>query len=111
MTATVTIKTREALGSIAVRNSALRFRPAPPEAEGDDKPPPPKPPPALDPGKGRVYHVTGGARGSETLGDRVISLGITDGIWTEVKEGALDPGLQVVVEQREDKKKKRFGMF
>lgn len=111
MTATVTIKTREAKGSLAVRNAALRFRPLPDKDE-EGKPKPVKPPPPLDPGKGRIYLVAGGAPGSETLEDRVVGVGITDGVWTELKDAAdLAAGRPVVVEQREEKKQKRFGMF
>lgn len=111
MTATVTIKTREAKGSLAVRNAALRFRPLP-EKDDEGKPKPVKPPPPLDPGKGRLYLVNGGARGHETLEDRVVGVGITDGVWTELKDaGALAAGTPIVVEQREEKKQKRFGMF
>ncbi|MBK8994346.1 MAG: efflux RND transporter periplasmic adaptor subunit [Myxococcales bacterium] len=111
MTATVTIKTREAKSSLAVRNAALRFRPLPDKDE-DGKPKPVKPPPPLDPGKGRIYLVAGGAPGSETLEDRVVGVGITDGVWTELKDaGDLAAGRPIVVEQREEKKQKRFGMF
>lgn len=111
MTATVTIKTREAKGALAMRNAALRFRPLPDKDE-DGKPKPVKPPPPLDPGKGRVYLMTGGARGAETVEDRVVGVGITDGIWTELTDPAgLVTGQAVVVEQRDEKKQKRFGMF
>ena len=110
MTATVTVKTREVKGALAVRNSALRFRPLP-ELDDDGNPKPVKPPPPLDPGKGRVYVVAGGALGTETLADRVVDVGVTDGIWTALKGDQLPQGTAVVVEQREDKKKKKFGMF
>ncbi|MBK7581023.1 MAG: efflux RND transporter periplasmic adaptor subunit [Myxococcales bacterium] len=111
MTATVTIKTREAKGSLAVRNAALRFRPLP-EKDEDGKPKPVKPPPPLDPGKGRVYVISGGPLGSETTEDKVVGVGITDGVWTELADPAgLVAGQAIVVEQREDKQKKRFGMF
>ncbi|MFO0566563.1 MAG: efflux RND transporter periplasmic adaptor subunit [Polyangiaceae bacterium] len=111
MTATVTIKTREAKGKLAVRNAALRFRPLP-EKDDEGKPKPVKPPPPLDPGKGRIYLVTGGAQGSETIEDRVVGVGITDGVWSELTDPAgLGAGTGVVVEQRDEKKQKRFGMF
>jgi HlyD family secretion protein len=105
MTATVTIKTREANDSVAVRNAALRFRPLP-ELDAEGKPITEKPPPALEPGQGRVYLVSG-----DDMTDKVISVGITDGVWTEVKNGDLATGTELIVEQREDKKKKRFGLF
>jgi HlyD family secretion protein len=110
MTATVTVKTRSVKSTLAVRNSALRFRPLP-ELDEEGNPKPVKPPPPLDPGKGRIYLVTGGERGSETIGDRVVDVGITDGIWTELKGAPLGAGTAVVVEQKEEKKKKRFGIF
>jgi HlyD family secretion protein len=105
MTATVTIKTREAKGALAVRNAALRFRPLP-ELDAEGKPIVDKPPPPLEPGKGRVYLIAG-----ESSSDREISVGITDGVWTEVRSGEITPGLDLIVEQREDKKKKKFGIF
>ncbi len=111
MTATVTVRTREAKGALAVRNAALRFRPLP-EKDAEGKPKPVKPPPPLDPGKGRIYRVSGGARGAETVEDRVVGVGITDGVWTELVDPAgLAAGEAVVIEQREEKKPKRFGMF
>lgn len=111
MTATVTVRTREAKGALAVRNAALRFRPLP-EKDAEGKPKPVKPPPPLEPGKGRIYRITGGARGAETVEDRVVGVGITDGVWTELVDPAgFAAGEAVVTEQREDKKPKRFGMF
>src|ERR1700733_8608835 len=63
MTATVTIKTREAKGVARLPNAALRYRPSPPE--GPDGKPIPQPPEApLAKGKGRVFVLT-----SEKLGD------------------------------------------
>ncbi len=41
----------------------------------------------------------------------MLDVGITDGVWTEVKKGDMTPGTELVVEQREDKKKKKFGLF
>ena len=111
MTATVTIETRRAKDVVAVRNAALRFRPLP-ELDKDGKPLPQKPPEALPAGKGRVYLVAGGPPGAETLDEKVVSVGITDGVWTALTSAELAPGTQVVVEQRDEKKKpKRFGIF
>jgi HlyD family secretion protein len=111
MTATVTIRTREAMGVVAVRNAALRFRPLP-ETGPDGKPIPSKPPPPLEPGKGRVFLVAGGPPGKEELEDKLVGVGITDGVWTELSNAELSPGTAVVVEQREEKRKpKRFGIF
>jgi HlyD family secretion protein len=110
MTATVTVKTREADKALALKNAALRFRPLP-ELDAEGEPKPAKPPPPLETGTGRVYQVTGGPLGSETIGDRVVKIGITDGVWTELRDDTLPEGSKVVVEQREEKKKKRFGIF
>lgn len=95
-----------------MRNAALRFRPLPDKDE-DGKPKPVKPPPPLDPGKGRV-HLTERWRPRHRDGveDRVVGVGITDGIWTELTDPAgLAAGQAVVVEQHDEKKQKRFGMF
>lgn len=110
MTATVTIKTRQAKQVLAVRNSALRFRPLP-EQDEDGKAKKEKPPPPLKHGQGRVYLVAGGQPGQETLDTRVVETGFTDGVWTVLKDKAVSAGTDVVVEQREEKKSKRFGFF
>jgi HlyD family secretion protein len=111
MTATVTIRTREAKNVVAVRNSALRFKPLP-ELDAEGKPKIEKPPPALPAGEGRIYLVAGGPQGKEQLADKVVKVGITDGVWTELPGAELAPGAQVVVEQKDEKQKaKRFGIF
>jgi HlyD family secretion protein len=110
MTATVTVKTREAKGALGVRNAALRFRPLP-EKDESGKPKPTKPPPPLEPGQGRVYLVQGGAPGQEGYQDQVVKVGVTDGVWTELTGEGLPVGTECIVEQREEKKEKRFGMF
>ena len=109
MTATVTIKTHEAKQVLAVRNAALRFRPLP-EKDEDGKPKPEKPPAPLEHGQGRLYQITGGAQGSETIAPKVVPIGITDGVWTALKASDLSAGAEVVVEQREEDKK-AFGLF
>jgi HlyD family secretion protein len=108
MTATVTIRTREALGVVAVPNAALRFRPLPrkdDERDGQDEQPKQEEPPKLAHGKGRIWRVTGGARGSEEVGELIVDVGITDGVWTELRSGSLAPGAELVIEQREAEKK------
>jgi HlyD family secretion protein len=109
MTATITVRAREVKGVRAVRNASLRFRPLP-EKDQDGKPLPQKPLDPLPPGKGRVFLVdSGGKPGAETVSERVVDVGITDGVWTELKGTTLDLATVVVTEQREDDKKKRFG--
>lgn len=111
MTATVTIRTREATGVLAVKNAALRFKPLP-ETGPDGKPVTRPPPPPLAPNQGRVYLIAGGQPGSETLDEKVVTVGITDGVWTELVSAELSPGAEVVVEQRDTRDKpKRFGIF
>jgi len=111
MTATVTIRTREARGVMAVKNAALRFRPLPElDAQGSPKPAPALTP--LVPGQGRVYLISGGAPGQEEIAERVIGIGVSDGQWTELKDSALPPGSEVVTEQRDDRgPRKGFRLF
>lgn len=112
MTATVTVRTREAKGATAVPNAALRFRPMPPESEPSERPEPP----ALESvplhaGQGRIYTIAGGEPGQEQVAQRTVDIGITDGVWTELKNG-LKVGDEVVTEQRDRKKKGKFlGLF
>ncbi|MEZ4226620.1 MAG: efflux RND transporter periplasmic adaptor subunit [Polyangiaceae bacterium] len=109
MTATVTVKTKQETQVLAVKNAALRFRPLP-EMDDEGKPKKEKPPPPLEHGQGRVYLVSGAA-GAETIEPRVVKTGFTDGVWTVLEDKTLSLGTQVVVEQREEKKRKRFGVF
>jgi HlyD family secretion protein len=111
MTATVTIRTREARGVMAVKNAALRLSPAPgagrsgqPETGSALTP--------LTPGQGRVYLIGGGAPGQEEIAERVIKIGISDGQWTELKDGVLPSASEVVTEQRDDRgPRKGFRLF
>ena len=112
MTATITIKTREAKGALRIPNAALRYRPSPPL--GIDGKPIPQPPEApLAKGQGRVFLVTSDKLGDEKDEAQLIAVGVTDGINTEVMAGALPQGAKVVTdenESEEDKKKKKKGM-
>jgi len=112
MTATATVRTRQAKGAIAVPNAALRFRPMPPEADAKEQPePPPVESAPLKPGQGRIYTVAGGETGQEEVVPRTVDIGVTDGVWTELKNG-LKAGDEVVTEQRDRKKKGKFlGLF
>jgi HlyD family secretion protein len=102
MTATVSITTQEAKDVPAVRNAALRFKP---DGESIELQP-------LQFGQGRVFRVSGGAIGSEEVVPHVISVGITDGLWTQVTAG-LGASDKVVTEQldKEVKKRKFMGLF
>jgi HlyD family secretion protein len=108
MTATVTIKTREAKGVPRIPNAALRYKPTPPNGP-DGKPVPAPPEPALGKGQGRVHVLVNDKPGDEKEEARVISIGVTDGIDTEVTNGSLPLGAKVVTDELDQKKKK--GVF
>ena len=130
MTATVTIHTREAKSVLAVRNSALRFRPAkeaPKDGEKKDEKGPNLGPPEQDKsvskgegegeadkllpltfGQGRVFLPGGGPVGEEKWLPQVLSIGITDGAWTELKGTELSEGAEVITEQRDPPKRRGF---
>lgn len=102
MTATVAVATREVKDVPAVRNAALRFKP---DVEQLELQP-------LSFGEGRVFRVSGGPVGAEEVAPHVVSIGITDGLWTQVTAG-LAVGDKVVTEQldKEEKKRKFMGLF
>jgi HlyD family secretion protein len=107
MTATVTIRTREVKQAEGIPNSALRYKPTPPKGP-DDKPIPPPPQPPLAKGQGRVYVMTSEKPGDEKAEERLIAIGITDGLNTQVMPGALPAGTKVVTDENDEKKKKMF---
>jgi HlyD family secretion protein len=111
MTATVTIRTREVRGALRVPNAALRFRPTPPLGP-NGKPAPQPPEPLLAKGTGRVFVVTSDKPGDEKAEPRVIQIGITDGIDTEIV-GGVAAGAKVVTDEMDDddKKKKKGKLF
>jgi HlyD family secretion protein len=108
MTSTITVRTHEAHAVSRIPNAALRYRPTPPT--GPDGKPLPQPPDApLDKGKGRVWVLTSDKPGAEKDEARVISIGITDGMFTEVSDPSLTVGTKVVTDENEteETKKKR----
>jgi HlyD family secretion protein len=109
MTTTITVHTHEAHGVPRMPNAALRYRPTPPLGP-DGKPVLQAPEPALPKGQGRVWVLTSDKPGDEKDEMRVISVGITDGIFTEVKDPSLGVGTRVVTDEADadDKKKKRI---
>jgi HlyD family secretion protein len=109
MTATVTIKTAEADNTPKIPNAALRYKPTPPDGP-DGKPVVPPPDPPLAKGQGRVHVLVNDKPGEEKEEMRVIPIGITDGMVTEVKDGALPVGTKLVTDES-DKKKKSGDMF
>jgi HlyD family secretion protein len=108
MTATVTVKTHEAKNVLRIPNAALRYKPTPPEGP-DGKPILPPPEPALEKGMGRVYLLTSDKLGEEKDEKRIVPIGITDGINTEIKPDALPAGSKVVTDENDtdDSKKKK----
>ena len=110
MTATVTIETAEATGVLATRNAALRFKPLGPRGPAG-APPPAAAAPAtpLKHGQGRLYLPSDPG---QPLKARVVGTGLTDGIWTELKQTDLQPGTKVVIEEQQaPSKRKLFGIF
>jgi HlyD family secretion protein len=108
MTSTITVRTHEAHAVPRIPNAALRYRPTPPSGP-DGKPLPQPPDPPLDKGKGRVWVLTSDKPGAEKEETRVISIGITDGMFTEISDPSLAVGAKVVTDENEteESKKKR----
>jgi HlyD family secretion protein len=108
MTSTITVHTHEAHGVPRIPNAALRFHPSPPLGV-DGKPIPQPPDPPLEKGTGRVWLVTSEKPGDEKADMHVVSIGITDGMFTEVKDPVLSVGGKVVTDENEteESKKKR----
>lgn len=105
MTATVTIKTREAKGVLRVPNAALRFKPTPPpSADGGPGVAPPETP--LGKGQGRVHVLVNDKPGDEKDEVRIVPIGVTDGLFTELTDGSLPAGTKVVTDELDEKKKK-----
>ncbi len=103
MTATVSITTKEVRDALAAPNAALRFKPEQAPSEKT----------VLQHGQVRVYQVSGGAVGEETIEALVVKTGITDGLWTEVEGEGLSEGSELVTEQTDKREEKRrfLGMF
>lgn len=108
MTATVSIKTRESKATTRVPNAALRYKPSP--AIGPDGKPVLVPPEApLEKGKGRIYLLTDARPGEEKAEMRIVPVGVTDGIFTELREHPIAEGTKIVTDETDDldpKKKK-----
>jgi HlyD family secretion protein len=111
MTATVRIETRKAEGVQAIRNAALRFEPLTPQREGASAPTPEeKPLSRLKAGQARVYLEGEGPKQSPGVKAQVVEVGISDGVWTELKEG-LALGARPIVDEKPDESKKGFRLF
>jgi HlyD family secretion protein len=108
MTSTITVRTHEAHGVPRIPNAALRYKPTPPTGP-DGKPLPQPPDPPLEKGTGRVWVLTNDKLGAEKDEMRVIAIGITDGMFTQVTDPSIALGGKVVTDENEteDSKKKR----
>jgi HlyD family secretion protein len=105
MTSTITVRTHEVHGVSRIPNAALRYKPTP--ATGPDgKPVVSAPEPPLEKGKGRVWVLTADKPGSEKDESRIVSVGITDGMFTAVTDPALPVGTKVVTDENETEKEK-----
>ena len=106
MTATVTMKTREAKDAVRVPNAALRFRPS--KRDGPEGRAPAITGEApLGVGKGRIYVVVDPSPGVERIEPKVLDIGITDGTATQVRSKDVDPDLEVVVDETDQDEKKK----
>ncbi len=105
MTATVTVRTKESKNVLRAPNAALRFKPSP-EKGPDGKPIPRPPEKALEPGKGRVYVLVDGKPGAEKLEPRIVELGVSDGVLTELLSPSITPDTKLVTDEADDKTKK-----
>ena len=110
MTATVTIKTREATGVLRVPNAALRYKQSPPIG-ADGKPVPAVAQEPLRKGQGRVFLLSREPSGEEKAEAKLISVGVTDGVTTEVRDDSLAQGSKVITDETDDDKKKKKGPF
>jgi HlyD family secretion protein len=110
MTATVTIKTKEVKNATRIPNAALRYKPTPPMGpNGKPVPAPPEPP--LAKGTGRVFVLANDKPGDEKTETKLVTIGVTDGINTEVL-GGLPADAKLVTDEMDDgDKKKKKGMF
>jgi HlyD family secretion protein len=109
MTSTITVRSREAHAVNRIPNAALRYKPTPPQGP-DGKPILQAPDPPLEKGTGRLWLLTGDKPGAEKEEARLVSIGITDGMFTEIKDTTLPTGVKVVTDENEmdkDKEKKK----
>jgi len=91
MTVTATVVAERHEGVLAVPNAALRFTPPEPKHFGPAKP---QVNPGVDPsGRARVWHVVNGQ--AEPI---LVKRGVSDGRMTEIVEGKVDVGTQLIVD-------------
>lgn len=111
MTSTITVRSREAHGVPRIPNSALRYRPSPPTGP-DGKPVLQPPDPPLTKGQGRLWVLASDKPGQEKDEMRLVSIGITDGMHTEVTDPSVPVGTKVITDETDaDDKKKKGKIF
>jgi HlyD family secretion protein len=108
MTATVTVTAESVHGVNAVKNAALRFKPKATDGALAE----------LEPGQRRVFQLPSEPAAAAPAMDpkleaRLIRVGITDGVWTELRDNTLAAGAQVVTEERApaEERRKFLGIF
>jgi HlyD family secretion protein len=110
MTTTITVHTHEVHGVPRIPNAALRYRPTP--ATGPDGKPLAQPPEApLAKNQGRVWVLVSDRPGDEKDEPRVVSTGITDGMFTELVDSSLPLGTKVVTDATDADAKKNKKAF
>jgi HlyD family secretion protein len=110
MTATITVRAHEVHAALRLPNAALRYRPSPPlGSDGKAATLPPEAP--LPKAKARVWVLTSDKPGDEKDEMRIISVGISDGMYTELTDRAVDVGTKVVTDETDDDPKKKRKMF
>jgi HlyD family secretion protein len=111
MTSTITVRSREAHGVPRIPNSALRYRPT--AATGPDGKPVLQAPEApLAKGQGRLWVIANDKPGQEKDEMRLVTIGITDGMYTEVTDPSLPVGTKVITDETDaDDKKKKGKIF
>ena len=106
MTATITVKTKESKNALRIPNAALRFKPTPPLGPNGKPLPQPTEPP-LAKGQARVHVLLSDKPGDEKEETRIVGIGVTDGVYTEVT--GIDEGTKVVTDESETDEKKKKG--
>jgi HlyD family secretion protein len=124
MTATVTVKAKEALHALRVPNAALRFKPtvsktgkgdragkgetgaAPTSGKASLRPHEK----ALDAKHGRVFVLTDETPGAEKIEPKIVEIGITDGVNTEILGDVLAKDSKVVTDETDDASATSSGM-
>jgi HlyD family secretion protein len=110
MTTTITVHTHEVHGVPRIPNAALRYRPTP--VTGPDGKPLAQPPEApLAKNQGRVWVLASDRPGDEKDEPRVVSIGITDGMFTELTDSSLALGTKVVTDATDADAKKNKKAF